>query len=959
MDTVNNKCLFFLSMLVCVHLRSKKLFPLCAFVSLWLILFLFHVPAAFAQREPWTASRLNTTPEPPKHYITRRVFDHLTFDEALEIVPSREFQRMFLLGRKGMIWALDTRQARPEPEVFADLKQVEPGVEAVYGMAFHPRFAQNREVFICYVLKNQQEDGSRVCRFKVSSLDPPRLDPAGRRVLLTFRSGGHNGGQLQFGPDGMLYISTGDSEVPNPPDPLDTGQDLSDLLSSVLRIDVDHADPGKPYAIPADNPFVNFPGARPEIWAYGFRNPWKMTFHPHRGDLWLGDIGWDTWEMIHRVERGGNYGWPAMEGPLPVKNTGKRGPTPILPPVVAHPHTESASITGGFFYFGDRLPELRGAYVYGDFATGKIWALWHDGKQITRRMELADTSLQIVTFGLDPAGELYMVDWKTPTTLHQLIPNPAAGKPGEFPRKLSQAGLFADLKTLRPMPGVEPFRIAWPMWADGAVSQYHIALPGDTAIKTWVDRNQNASMHSRPAGMAAAKTIAIESDGLQTRIETQVLQYDGLMWHAYSYRWNADQTDADLVDAQGDQSEAMIGGRKANWRFFSRAECLRCHYWAAGSLLAFTPGQLAAIPGQVERFADLGIVNEVFVQRSPVERIFAPDDPAASVADRARSWLHVNCSHCHRLNAGAAISLRLDRDADLKQMKILDAKPMQGDFGVADARLIAPGDPCRSILLHRIAKNGSGHMPQIGPTTPDPKGFLAMRQWIESLAPAPENQILYDDSRIEKLLESPAGAMRLLMAIESGQCKGAARDRAADHASRSKSLQVRELLERYLPEDRRSTVLGAKIDPRSILALIGEPKRGAELFAAEGKARCGTCHIAKGVGRDFGPDLSQVALRLTGPQMLESILQPSKVIDPRHTGWFFTLKDGRVITGLIASEDARLIRVKQIDGRVEQIPAAQIAGKTALPASLMPEGLLANLSAHEAADLLAYLLSMR
>src|SRR5262249_15350674 len=146
---------------------------------------------------------------------------------------------------------------------------------------------------------------------------------------ITWLSGGHNAGCIQFGPDGYLYISTGDGGGPNPPDPLKTGQDISDLLSSVLRIDVDHADHGKGYRVPDDNPFVTYPGARPEVWAYGLRNPWRMSFDRRTRALWVADVGWELWEMVYRVEKGGNYGWSIMEGPQAIKLDEKPGPTPI------------------------------------------------------------------------------------------------------------------------------------------------------------------------------------------------------------------------------------------------------------------------------------------------------------------------------------------------------------------------------------------------------------------------------------------------------------------------------------------------------------------------------------------------------------------------------------------------------------------------------------------------------
>jgi hypothetical protein len=154
-----------------------------------------------------------------------------------------------------------------------------------------------------------------------------------------------------------------------------------------LRLDVDHEEGGKAYSIPKDNPFIATSGAMPEIWAFGFRNPWKISFDA-KGRLWCGDVGWELWEMIHLVQRGGNHGWSAMEASQPIKPETK-GPGEIIPPVAAHPHTEAASITGGYVYHGSRFPELRDAYIYGDYETGKIWALWHDGKQVTRREEIA------------------------------------------------------------------------------------------------------------------------------------------------------------------------------------------------------------------------------------------------------------------------------------------------------------------------------------------------------------------------------------------------------------------------------------------------------------------------------------------------------------------------------------------------------------------------------------------
>src|SRR5205814_6222022 len=175
----------------------------------------------------------------------------------------------------------------------------------VDGLACPPTSETNRECCISDTRRGQKgettlADGTRLSRFKVKDSEPPRVDPTSEEILLTFLQGGHNGGDLHFGPDGMLYISTGDAADPNPPDPFNTGQDISDLLSSILRIDVDRKDQGKHYAVPKDNPFVGMKGARPEVWAYGFRNPWRMGFDRQTGELFVGDVGWELWEMVHR-----------------------------------------------------------------------------------------------------------------------------------------------------------------------------------------------------------------------------------------------------------------------------------------------------------------------------------------------------------------------------------------------------------------------------------------------------------------------------------------------------------------------------------------------------------------------------------------------------------------------------------------------------------------------------------
>jgi glucose/arabinose dehydrogenase len=218
----------------------------------------------------------------------------------------------------------------------------------------------------------------------------------------------HNGGQLAFGPDGYLYIGLGDGGSAG--DPQGNGQDTSTLLGAILRLDVSESTAEQPYAIPPDNPFADGRNGRPEIWAYGLRNPWRFSFDRETGELWAGDVGQNRWEEIDVIERGGNYGWNAMEGShcfRPPENCHSDG---MIPPVWEYPLEDDAcSVIGGYVYRGATIPWLTGVYVYGDFCTGQVFGLrYADGEAVEHKL-LADTGLRIASFGQDNDGELYVL----------------------------------------------------------------------------------------------------------------------------------------------------------------------------------------------------------------------------------------------------------------------------------------------------------------------------------------------------------------------------------------------------------------------------------------------------------------------------------------------------------------------------------------------------------------------
>jgi putative heme-binding domain-containing protein len=884
----------------------------------WWIILLTIAHAALA-REPWLSSRIVGSPDPPPPYITERVFPNLKFREPVELTAMPGTDRLVLVEREAKIYSFPNRTAVEKPDLFADMKDLDREIRETYSIAFHPGFLTNRYIFVFYIYKAELPEGTHISRFKVTDTNPPRIDFSTEKLIITWLSGGHNGGCIRFGSDGFMYLSIGDATAPSPPDILDTGQDLSDLLGSIVRIDVDREDSGKPYRIPPDNPFINTPRARPEIWAYGFRNPWRMSFDPSTGNLWVGDVGWELWEMIYRVERGGNYGWSLMEGNHVVRPGSKRGPTPILPPIIEHPHSEAASITGGYVYRGKRFSELKGAYIYGDYETGKIWELWHDGRRVTKSRELTDTPFKIISFAEDHEGELHILDYAG--TLHRLVRNPAAGKPSEFPRKLSETGLFTSVRDHKLAPGVAPFGITADLWSDNAVAARMLALPGNSVVYT------TNSHWEFPSNAVLAKTYTLD----ERKIETQLLHFNGESWGAYSYRWNDDQSDAALVPASGDQ--AVIG--KQTWRFFSRAECLRCHNPWCHTALAFTPLQLR------ESMPEHGAVL-----KDKRKKLVNPYDAAADFDARARSWLHVNCSHCHRENAGGAVVSFMNYESPLEKCRLVDAKPTQGDFGITDAKIIAPGDPFGSILLYRISKCGTGKMPYLGANLADERGLKLIREWIADMP---------GGSRTKTL---GAVSSALALAHEFSDLPAEERQKVLAHAKKAPNPLVRELFERFLPEEERRKILGSNIDPQSILALKGDATRGRQLFFQEGGVQCSTCHRINGVGREFGPDLSQISRKYDRAQLLEHILQPSKVIDPQFAAVLVETSDD-LYSGYIVRRTEKDLALRVAGGEEKTFPESQIKRVGPQQISLMPEGLLQGLTAPEAADLLEFLRGLR
>lgn len=367
---------------------------------------------------PTTPSPRSASPDPsprkaPDGFAPDRVNLDLRpiaegLDAPLAIAPAPDgTDRLYVAEQGGRVVRVDVDDGSVREVLDLSDRIQAGGEQGLLGLAFHPDFPQEDRLFVNYT----DTAGDTVIA-EYSSADGRLIDPSSHRIVLTFDQpyANHNGGQIAFGPDGFLYIGTGDGGSGGDPD--DNGQSRDTLLGKILRIDVD-ADDGAPYAIPSDNPFAGDDDARGEIWALGLRNPWRFSFDRESDRLWIADVGQDVLEEVNRAPgdaAGINYGWDEMEGSECYEPSSGCNRAGKRTPVTQYSHDFGCSVTGGYVYRGSTFPDLQGAYVFGDFCSGTIWAVPEDAEPGTRPIELRQTDLAISAFGEDVAGELYVSD---------------------------------------------------------------------------------------------------------------------------------------------------------------------------------------------------------------------------------------------------------------------------------------------------------------------------------------------------------------------------------------------------------------------------------------------------------------------------------------------------------------------------------------------------------------------
>lgn len=637
--------------------------------------------------------------------------------------------RFFVVQKSGGIQSFEGADPATSSLV-ADLKDrinAGPSEAGLLGMAFHPKFKENGQVFLSFTDDGPKGLRSVVARY-TSTDGAKTIDLASEKIILTQDQpyGNHNGGMIAFGPDGFLYYGLGDGGAAG--DPLNAGQTLTTLLGKMLRVDVDGGDP---YAIPQDNPFAKG-GGLPEIYAWGLRNPWRFSFDRATGDLWAGDVGQGKLEEIDLIKKGGNYGWKTMEGTdcySPANGCDKTG---LILPVVEYPHSQGVSVTGGYVYRGSAIPGLVGRYLYGDFGSGRIWGVQEDpvtGKPTGQ--ELIQSGLNISSFAEDNVGEQYVLHY-TGGTIRKIVPA-AAPTPSNFPAQLSKTGCFDAADPGKPTEGLIPYQVNAPFWSDGAGKKRWFAIPDGSTIAFDGDGDLDL-----PVGSVVAKEFTLGGKRIETRLFVRHQDGD---WAGYSYEWNDAQTDATYVP--GGKTKQIEGQA---WLYPSSAQCLRCHTEQAGRTLGLEFGQLNGLqtyPSGVTAH-QITTLDKIGMLAAPlpaaVEALPRLPDPlgADPLESRAKSYLHTNCSFCHQ-PGGTGLG-----DADYRyatpfaSMKICGVAPTQDDFGVPGAQVIAPGKPELSVLSLRVHALDLRRMPPLSSSVVDTQGASMLDAFITSLPGCPQ-----------------------------------------------------------------------------------------------------------------------------------------------------------------------------------------------------------------------------
>ena len=685
------------------------------------------------QREIVTGLTFPTETAQPGTIDVVQAFPNLAFSNPLYLTHAGDgSNRLFVVEQAGRIRVFANASGTSVARTFLDIvPRVRSGGErGLLGLAFHPDYETNGFFYVYYSASGGTGDHrSIVARYSVSAGDPDAADPNSETVLLTFDQpvGHRNGGMLGCGPVGELDIATGDGGSGG--DPQRNAQNLSNLLGKILRLNPDGT-------VPADNPFTGQAGARGEIWAYGLRNPWRFSFDRDTGDLWCADVGQNNIEEVDRIVRGGNYGWRLFEGNNTFNNPSGTTPPDYVAPAATYDRSLGQSITGGYVYRGNAVPSLRGLYLYADFVSGRIWALLHDGQQVVSNLELLDTSLSLPSFGEDESGEVYLCSFNG--RIYRFQETGGGGMP--FPTRLSDTGLFRNTTLMLPADGLVEYAVNAPFWSDGARKRRWIALPGTARI----------TFHPTEAWDFPQNTVLVKHFELETspgtfrKLETRVLIKGSEGWTGHTYRWNASQTDADLLPGSDaatytvSDPAAPGGSRLQTWDFPSPSQCMDCHTGAAGRILGVRTLQMNrdfpyvnATDNQLRSWNHIGLFTQDIGAHGQYGAFEDPADGTAALTARARAYLDVNCAMCHRPGGPTPADMDLRFGIGEGQMRLFGVASTNPANGQPGRLRAAAGDRAASDLWDRLGRTDGFAMPPLTRNLIDEEARTLLGQWID------------------------------------------------------------------------------------------------------------------------------------------------------------------------------------------------------------------------------------
>lgn len=657
------------------------------------------------------------------------VFGERRFRKPVQALPDPARPGFwFVVESEGRVLRVAEAAAGTPNEVVLDLRdRVLAGRQwGLQSIALAPGFPEDPHVFASYTARSSDARlalESRVARFRLSA-DGATIDPSTEKVLL--REGQtkvwHPIAGLRFGPDGMLYVGWGEGGG---------SRDRTALRGKILRIDVQGDVGPRGYAIPDDNPFRSGPH-RPEVFATGFRNPWRFSFDPETAKLWVADVGGRSFEEVSLVASGDDHGWPSREGFSCRLRKGCERDTKR--PVLVHSSSSVCAVIGGHVYRGRELPSLRGKYVYGDYCSRVLYA-YDPATGATSYVQQLSMDF-LVAIEVDADGELYVVEARGQTPdevrpVHRVHRVKAKAEPPESVRTarhtITALGCEGPEGPTSPPFQMIPYDIVVPAWDGGATARRFVGR-GFRPLER-ADR----AIAGRPK--VFLKTLFVGD----APIETQMLAVDRAgEWGAWSFAWDDEGKAAEIVTTP--TTRRLPNGTE--WRFDTALTCFRCHSAAAGRTLGTALAQLD-VDGQLERWFDRGIVEsdrgrDAYLRSlRGAPPLVDPNDETATLDARARSLLHVQCAPCHRPGGeGGPSSMDLSRGASLARMKVCDVAPRAEYPGLDVTALVAPGHPDGSLLYRRMSAVGSLAMPPTR-TTPNPAGAALIREWIDGLASCP------------------------------------------------------------------------------------------------------------------------------------------------------------------------------------------------------------------------------